>query len=199
MNGRFLLVGTLVAAITIFAWQTVSNVALPWHQQSMQAFGNNEAVVKAIRAAAPANGVYWSPQGVLAAVSMTPDLADKTSATFMGRMMGRQLVIDLLMAYLLTFLFTRLPAAGAVHTGRTFAIAGLAAGLVVEFSSWNWYGFAPKFALVNAIDLTIQFFLAGAVLAALGRRLRVVPAPGVSVPAGAGYGGKAAGTPTHAP
>jgi hypothetical protein len=197
MNGRFLLVGTLVAAVTLFAWQTVSNVALPWHEQTMQAFGGGDSVVKAIRAAAPVNGVYWSPQGVLAAVSMTPDLADKSTGAFMGRMMGRQLVIDLLMGYLLCLLFTRLPAASALHTGRTFAIAGLAAGLVLEFSNWNWYGFAANFALVNMIDLTLQFFLGGVALALLSRRIGVTPEAAVSVPSGAGYRAKPADTPSR--
>ena len=93
MNGRFLLTGTAAAALTLFAWQTVSNTAIPWHNATMRAFQNNDAAVRAIRAQTPENGVYFAPQGVLAAVSFTPDLADKTRA--MGVMLVRQLLIDL--------------------------------------------------------------------------------------------------------
>jgi hypothetical protein len=32
-------------------------------------------------------------------------------------------------------------------------------------SDWNWYGFSASYAIVNEIDLTIQFALAGIVIA----------------------------------
>src|SRR5687768_16305658 len=31
MNGRFLLMGTVVTAIALFAWQSISNAVIPWH------------------------------------------------------------------------------------------------------------------------------------------------------------------------
>ena len=193
MNGRFLVIGTILGALAMFAWQTVSNAALPWHEKTMHEFANSDSLARTIRAAAPTNGVYWSKQGVLAAVSMTPDLADKTSSAFMAPMLGKQLAIDLVVAFVLCLLLLRLPAASLVHTGRTFAMAGLAIALLIELSNWNWYGFAANFALVNAVDTTIQFFVTGVVLAWAARRFgapRAAEASGVNVPAGAGYAAK---------
>lgn len=168
MSTRFLLVGTVVGAITLYAWQTLSNVAIPWHEATLHEFTNNDAVVQTLRSNAPVNGVYFSPQGVLAATSFTPDLADKTQ--LMNRPLGFQVVINLAAAFLLCLVVLRLPAAGAVATATTLAIAGLAAGVIIHFSDWNWYGFSFPYEAVNAIDHTIQFFLAGLVIAAIRRK-----------------------------
>ena len=168
MNGRFLLTGTAAAALTLFAWQTVSNTAIPWHTATMRAFQNNDAAVRAIRAQAPENGVYFSPQGVLAAVAFTPDLADKTRA--MGGMLGRQLLIDLGAAFVLSLVVLRLAASSPLGVAVTLGLAGLATAGISQLSDWNWYGFAPSYAIVNTVDLTINLFLAGLVLGALKRR-----------------------------
>src|SRR2546423_13028687 len=78
MRGKYLLYGTLAAGLTFFVWQTISNVAIPWHTATMSEFQNSAAAVQAIKAAAPTNGVYFANQGILAAVAFTPDMADKT-------------------------------------------------------------------------------------------------------------------------
>jgi hypothetical protein len=49
-------------------------------------------------------------------------------------------------------------------------LAGLAAGIIKEMSDWNWYGFATSYAIVNEVDLTIQFALAGVVIAWIYKR-----------------------------
>lgn len=185
MHNRFLLIGTVVTAIVIMVWQTLSNAVIPWHMATMREFTNNDAVVQAIRASAPENGVYFSPQGVLASVAMTPDLVDKS--TLIGPMLGKQFVINLVVAFLLALLVLRLRPTTAVGTATGLATAGLAAAVLTQLSNWNWYGFALPWSLVNVADHTIQFFLAGLVLAALLKRF-APPASGVSAPAGAGMG-----------
>ena len=118
MRGKYLLIGTLAAGLTLFVWQTISNVAIPWHTATMKE-SNNAAVVQAIHAAAPANGVYFSPQGVLAAVSFTPDMADKTKA--MGGNLVKQAVIDLIVALLLCILVARIGVGRKRDTALTLA------------------------------------------------------------------------------
>lgn len=174
MNVRFLLVGTIAGALLLFAWQTFSEVVLPWHEATQRSFANDSAVVQAIQAGAPANGVYYSPRGVLAAVSIVPGVADKE--TLMGAMLVRQLVIDLVVMLLVCVLVTRLPVQSIVGSGITVAIGGLACALIIEASNWNWYGFSASFAAVNVVDQTIQFFLAGALGSLLARRLGPRPA-----------------------
>jgi len=168
MRGKYLVLGTLGAGVTLFAWQTISNVALPFHEATMKPFADSAAVVQAIRASAPENGVYFSSQGVLAAVSFTPDLADKTKA--MGPMMAKQFVLDLVVALLLCLLVARIGVGRKRDTAITLGLAGLAAAMTKELSDWNWYGFAADYAIVNTIDLAISFALAGVVIAWIYRR-----------------------------
>ena len=186
MNGRFLLVGTLVTAITLFAWQSISNTVIPWHEATMREFANNDAVVQAVRANAPEGGVYFSPQGILASVALTPNLADRTA--LIGQMLGTQFVINLVVALLLALVALRLRSATMLGTATVLGTTGLAGSMLIEASNWNWYGFSLPWTAVNVIDHTIQWFLAGLVLAALMRRLAPGAVSGVSIPAGAGMG-----------
>ena len=168
MRGKYLLYGTLAAGITLFVWQTISNVAIPWHSATVKQFTNNAAAVQAIHAVAPTNGVYVAPEGVVAAVSFTPDMADKTKS--MGPNMAKQLVIDLIAALLLCVVIGRIGVGRKRDAALTLGLAGLAAGIIKEMSDWNWYGFSASYAIVNEIDLMIQFALAGVVIAWLYKR-----------------------------
>ena len=150
MNSRFLLVGTIVGAVALFAWQTVSNALLPWHMATMTEFRNDSAAVQAVRAVAPENGVYISARGVVAAVSMRPDFGDKSVE--MGGMLGRQLLLDL---------------ASATATGVTLGLTALAISGIQSFSDTIWYGYTFAYSAVNAIDLAINGHVAGLVLGAI--------------------------------
>jgi hypothetical protein len=188
----------LVSTIVIFAWQTISNAALPWHMMTMREFANNDSLVRNIRAAAPTNGMYYSNQGVLAAVAMTPDFADKTKSVSIAPMLTRQIAIDVVMAVALLVVVLRIPATGSIRSAITVATAGLAAAVALELSDWNWYGFGAGYVIVNVIDATIQCFLGGYAIAAFLKRFggRVVTEERVGVPAGHGYNVPSSGQPT---
>jgi hypothetical protein len=168
MRGKYLIYGTLAAGLTLFVWQTISNVAIPWHAATVKEFSNNDAAVQAIHAVAPVNGVYVAPQGLVAAVSFTPDMADKSKS--MGPNMAKQIVIDLIAALVLSVVVSRTVVRRKRDVALTLGLAGLAAGIIKEMSDWNWYGFSASYAIVNEIDLAIQFALAGIVIAWLYKR-----------------------------
>jgi hypothetical protein len=197
MNGRVLALAVLVGTIVIFAWQTISNAALPWHRMTMRRFANNDSLVRQIRAAAPSNGMYYSNQGVLASVAMTPDFADKTALPFTS-MLTKQIAIDVVMAIALLIVVLRMPGAAPLAIGFTLGAAGFAAGVALELSDWNWYGFSAGYTIVNAIDVTIQCFIGGFATAFFLKRFgaRAVTEERVGVPAGKGYGGPPSGQPT---
>jgi hypothetical protein len=174
MKSRYLLVGTVATALALLVWQSVSNAALPWHEATVRTFANSAAAVAAIRAQAPENGVYYANQGVLLTTAFTPDLANREN--MMGTMLGSQFLLDLGVALVLCFAVLRLPASGAVATGVTLALAGLATALVAHFSHSIWYGFPLDYALVNALDLAISAFVAGLVLGAPRNRYSRAPA-----------------------
>ncbi|MFN2636556.1 MAG: hypothetical protein ABR585_05990 [Gemmatimonadaceae bacterium] len=168
MRGKYLLYGALAAGLTLFVWQTISNAAIPWHTATMSEFQNDNAIVQAVKAAAPTNGVYFSNRGILAAVSFTPDMADKSKA--MGPMMAKQIVLDLVVALILCLLVARLGVRSARETAMTLGLGALTVGMIKELSDWNWYGFGTAYSVVNVIDLVIMFALAGLVIGSIYRR-----------------------------
>ena len=190
MRNRFLIIGTLVGTVVLFAWQTLSNAAIPWHMATMSEFASDSAAAHAIRAAAPQNGTWFSKYGVLAAVAITPDFADKTAGAAIVPMLTKQLVLDLLVTLAVVALLLRLPSDGVVATGVTLSLGALAVGAVMQFSDWNWYGFGFSYALVNVIDQAIAFFILGVTLAALRRRfgepeeIRTAERPGIRAQSG---------------
>jgi hypothetical protein len=169
MRGKYLLYGTLAGGLTLFVWQVVSNVAIPWHEATLKPFTNNGAVVDAVRANTTGNGVYIAPQGITAAVSFTPDMADKMTATMAPNMI-KTLVVDLVAALLLCVLVARIGVGRKRDTALTLGLGALAVGIVKELGNWIWYGFSASFAIANIVDLAIVFALAGIVIAWVYKR-----------------------------
>lgn len=169
-SSRYLLIGTVVTAVALFAWQSVSNALLPWHQMTLREFEHPEMMLSAVDAAAPENGVYLHERGVLAAVSFVPGVTDKSA--LLSIMLIRQLVIDLLAAFVLALVVARL-GGGAAHAGLTLGGVALGTGIILELSDWNWYGFSLPYTLVNAADVAINGLIAGLVLGWLHGRIPV--------------------------
>lgn len=165
MNARLLLLGTLAGALTLFAWETISNAAIPWHASTMRSFTDSNAVVQAIKANAPTNGMYVEARGIVAAVSFTPDNRDKS--TLMGLMLGRQFALDLVVAFVLLLAMLRLPRASNSQYALGTAAVALALSASIFVSEWNWYGFGTAWTVVNVIDRTIGYGLTGLVLGAV--------------------------------
>ncbi len=173
MRTRYFTLGTLVTALALFTWQALSNTALPWHTATMRAFADNAGALQALRSVAPANGVYFAPQGVLAAISLTPDLTPKV----MGPMLERQAVIDIVAVLLVSWTLLRLPRVRPLRTASTLGTLGVAAGVIAFGSESNWYGFGAGYFVVNVIDLGIQLFLVGLLLETFRGRWVVTQQP----------------------
>ncbi len=160
MRLRYYTIGTLVTTFTIFVWQTLSNTVLYWHTATMRPFLDAAMAAQTLRSVAPENGVYFAPQGILAAVSLTTN----GQAKAMGPMLATQVGLDVIVVLLVAWLVLRLPAGSRTRTGITTAVFGFAAAFVLAMSDWNWYGFALAYSLVNVLDISIQLFLAGLLL-----------------------------------
>ena len=168
MKSRYLLVGTIATALALFAWQTVSNVALPWHAATMHPFADSTAAVAAIQEQAPENRVYVADKGVFLATSFRPDGANRT--TQLAGMMGSMLLLDVGVALVLAFAVLRLPVGRAVDAGITLALAALGVAMIKHFSEAIWYGFPIDYSVVNVVDLTVNGLIAGLVLGAMRNR-----------------------------
>jgi hypothetical protein len=102
------------------------------------------------------------------------------------------------MAIALLFVLLRIPITSSLGTALTLAAAGLAAGVALELSDWNWYGFGAGYAIVNVVDVTIQCFVGTYAMTVFLKRFggRVVTEERAGVPAGRGYTAPSSGQPT---
>lgn len=162
MNARLLTLGIVGGALALFAWETLSNAALPWHRMTMRTFTDSAGALTAIRAHAPENGLYVDDRGVVAAVSLLPDQSSKTA--LLGPMMARQVALDLLVAAVLLLAMLRLPRATTAQYAGVFAVAAFAISASTFVSNWNWWGYPAAWTLVQVVDRTIGFALMGLVM-----------------------------------
>ena len=195
MSSRLLVVGTLVGGIVLFAWQALSHGVLGLPEKGMRVFPGDStgAVAHTLRSAAPTNGVYFSRYGVLAAVDISNDFADKTKE-FVS-MMAKQLVLDLAIALVLTLLIGRLASPSVVQTGLMYALLALVFAGPVFLSNGIWWNFPKGWNLGNVADQVIGFFLLGLTLAALERRfaepaIETAERQGVRAPGALGEAGR---------
>ena len=167
MNARLLAAAMFAGALTLFVWETISNAALPWHRMTMRSFADS-AAVQAIRAHAPENGLYVDDRGVVAAVSLRPDMSSK--ARLLVPMMGRQIILDLLVAAVFLLAMARLPRATTMQYAAAFAVTAFAISLSTFGSNWNWWGYPAAWTLVQVVDRTIGFALMGLVMGGITNR-----------------------------
>src|SRR5687767_10689654 len=159
MNVKLLVLGTIAGALTLFAWETVSNTAIPWHAPTMRSFSDSNAAVQSIKAYAPENGMYVDVRGVVAAISFLPDMSSRER--LVGLMIGRQLALDVVIAFILLLTMQRLPRLSTKEYPGIFAVGALAVGLSAFGSDWNWYGFGATWTIVNIVDRVIGYSLLG--------------------------------------
>jgi hypothetical protein len=186
MNARAIGISAAVGTIAMFAWQSVSQIVIPWHAATMQEVSDTTPrAVPAIRQLARSNGVYFSRYGALIVVRTAPDNSSQMSMAAMGPMLAKQAGIDLVVVTALCFLVGFLIDRSPVGVAKAMALAGFAMITVQELAMANWYGFTSSWAAVNIVDQTISFFLTGLVVGALMQRLSRGDA--VAIPEGQGY------------
>lgn len=177
---RYLIVGTLSAALAIFAWQTLSNTLLGWHEATLSQFAEPGMAIDAMDVVAPENGMYFHEAGIVAAVSRVPGVDDKS--TLMGGMLLRQLALNLIAVFLLALVVARL-ALTPLRAALLLGAVALAAGTILELSNWNWYGFPLDYVLVNLLDTAINVALASAILGWFAHRWLHAATDGLAPPA----------------
>lgn len=177
---------TLIGAVTLFGWESLSNTALPWHQSTYRAFADSSRVVETIRSIAPTNGMYVDTRGVVAAVSFAPDARDKSA--LLGLMLSRQFGLDVVIALVIMLAMRLFPRATTLQYALGAGCCALAVSLAVFASDWNWYGFGAGWAMVNTVDRVLGFTLVGLTMGGLfnrwSDRVRTDEWGGVKAPSG---------------
>jgi hypothetical protein len=173
----------------LFVWGFVSWVVLPWHNATLNAFTDENAMVAAIAANAPTRGMYMIPGGH-AAPGLTEEEKRAVEGANMKRMeegpfvfaavsphgtagMGPAMIgsfiIQFLAAALATFLLMRATAMPYLAKVAFVMLLGLFGGIITHVPYWNWWGFPADYTLVMIADLVIGWFLAGLVIARVAR------------------------------
>jgi hypothetical protein len=186
MNIRAIAISAVVGTVAMFAWQSISQMVLPWHTMTRHEVSDTTAaVIPSLRRLAPANGVYFSRFGTLMAVRIAPDKSDQTSSAAIGPMLAEQVAVDLVVVVALCVLCGLLIDQSPIGVGKAMALAGAAIGVFQSLSMAVWYGFTIPWAIVEIADQTITFFLTGLVIGFLMRRFG--RDTGVAIPDGQGY------------
>jgi hypothetical protein len=159
MRIKSLIVGTIAAGLLIFTWGAIYNSV--FSASTLKAFANDSAVVQAIRQNAPANGIYLSDRGVFAAVDVRADGSSRVPG--LGLFLGRELLADLAVGFVLTIVLLHLKPTNLPRP-IVLALVGVAAGIAMPVSDWNWFGFASGFTLAAVIEVAVGWMLAGFVL-----------------------------------
>jgi len=169
MNFKYLLISALLGGLASFVWGAVYHAGIGIDMRVMSEFKDSHAVSEFVRDHVSGNGMYYAHEGVLAAVHLTPDLADRSKQS-MAPQLVRQYVINAVAAGLLAWLLLFTTIRTVLGAGGLFALAGLAAGVDSGLSAWNWYGHPVNFTLAMIFDQVACFFVAGLVIGWLRRK-----------------------------
>lgn len=160
-------IGGLAGGIILFIWSAVSWMVLPWHMMNFNSFKDETAVAQTITANAPQSGIYLMPiqpnaqtQGpaIFASVHLE-GMANMTHALII------QFIIQLVSAFLVTWLLTKTSGLGYMGRLGFIIIFALTVGIIANFPYWNWFNFSTNYTLVQIADTLVGWFLAGLVLA----------------------------------
>ncbi len=174
MRAGYLVTAAVIGGIVSFGWGAVSHLAAVFPGTEPKAFADSNAVVQAVKANAPENGIYFEGRGLFAVVAFRPDMGPKFAS--MVPSMAIQLLIEIAVALVLAWVLLRLPPMTAFQTGILLAIIGVAAGIEELLPQWNWYGFPTSSTAAEALDLVIGWFLLGLVLGVIKNKMTRVAA-----------------------
>ncbi|WP_395749401.1 hypothetical protein [Prosthecobacter sp.] len=181
-----LILGAILTAIVVFAWEGISWMAIGWHQNGFRTFRDESAVVDVVKAnVTSGHGIYLLP-----AVSEAPKIATaEEKKEFVAKQakavkdgpyvyavirpgkgevsMGTNLALSFVRCLICAFLIAALLSQTALHYPARIAFvaaAGLFAGLTSDLPMWIWFENPARDAVVNIADHVIAWIFGGAVL-----------------------------------
>jgi hypothetical protein len=180
---KSLLLGALLGGLTAFIWSSISWEVLGWHETPMLAFQNEDEVAAVIASHTTQSGIYLLPgaaqEGLTAEqkkAAQTAQMEKMQKGPIMFAAVRREgygsftrgLIVQLLSliaaALLLTWLV--LQTSGLSYARRVvfLGVVGLSASVIVDLPNWNWWGFSGAYTVVNLVDFSLMWLLAGLVI-----------------------------------
>ena len=185
MSAKNLVLATVLGGIVFFLWGAVSHMLLPFSNNALLMFKDQDAVTRAILANAPISGVYFLPNMTERTSGMTQEEFDAANKKAEDQMMNGpfmlasvrvgpmgsypahfviQLITDMLAALFICLVLARVQVSywNLVFLSLWVGLAGFAA---FSLPQWNWYAFSNAFTIAELVDTIAGFFLAGMVIA----------------------------------
>lgn len=171
---RYHVLGGLAAALILFVWGVAVHLGVHTALDAIPVLEETQEtqLIKTIKhpPLALEDGIHMGASGLLLVVNTTDDQTDTFSGLSFPGTLGAQLMINGVVALLLTVIVVKLPGTTIRGQAGTLALVALAGGLFITVPQWTWYGFGLKLTIVNLLDIVGGWFLAGLALACLARR-----------------------------
>ncbi len=189
MSGSRIILAGVVGGLAMYAWMSVAHMALPLGSAGVSQVTNNEPALLAQMhgTLGETSGLYMFPsfgtpdQKVLSMTEYQKRLDAIPSGMLIYHPPGRQalnpvqFVTEFLLEMVEVFLAVLLLAQTRLtsYAARVAFVAGLGvlASLGTNISYWNWYGFPGSYTAAYVVTQLVGFVVAGAVVAALTRRV----------------------------
>jgi hypothetical protein len=181
-----IILGALLAAIAVFAWEALSWTVLGWHENGYREFRDESSVSEVIRAnVTSGHGIYMLPSMEPASKMATVEekaAHDAKQAKAMedgpyvyaiirpgkGEIsMGTNMILSFVRTLICAFLIAALLSQTALFYPARIAFvaaAGLFAGLTSDLPMWIWMEQPGRDTIVNIADHVIAWIIGGAVL-----------------------------------
>nr|NGX45764.1 hypothetical protein [Chlamydiota bacterium] len=158
---------SIVGGVVVFIWYMISWLVLPWHTATLDTFENESAVVSALLANAPKDGIYVIPDiskdkkaepqpsdnewnGYQQPTATTPFVFANIVRSAPGKeAMTKSIVIGVIAqmvgAFIVTWLLLKTKAMKYGRRVCFVTVVGLFLGLMSALPMWNWWAFPAGF------------------------------------------------------
>ena len=177
------LIAAIVGGLIFFGWNSFSWSVLPWHQQTVKHFDNEQLVAETLKANIPETGIYVIPKMNFDSDDNNKTVSDteksKKQEPFgflsyrtkgIERSMEETTKLALGMSVLASiFIVILLSCTSELsYMARVLFVvmAGMIGALLGHVPNWIWWGFDTNYTIVMIADTLIGWFLASLVIAA---------------------------------
>lgn len=181
-----LVLGGILAGVAVFVWGAISHMLLGLGETGISSLPNEDAVLAVLKENVAEPGFYFFPwidqsDSKEAMAAWTEKYRSGPAGIMVYQPVGgepmppskfvTELLSNILAALVAAFLLSKAVGnlGGFIGKAGFVALFGLFAGLDIDLSYWNWYGFPTNYTLAYMADHIIGWFLGGLVLAWMTR------------------------------
>lgn len=165
--------GALIGGLVVFAWSSVSWMALPFHNKSLKHLDPAGPLLAAVQAAAPDSGIYLlgnDPAGKTAPSKPFVFLAVHADGWGgMGKSMGLGFLLGCVGGFFWTWILGKIPGLTAKDAALYGAFFGLAMGALCHLPNSAWWKFPWAHTAMYAVDAVVSWAVASPLIARFGR------------------------------